>query len=185
MAKQVNGKKSKAATSSTKKKVIIKVVRAIKKLITSRVKVTTPIVGYYFNVKIPGAAEDTAFQEVSGLNMEIRTEEIKEGGQNRLIYKVPQSIQYPNLVLKRGIIKPSSELNKWCNETIQSGGFQIKLKDITVNLLDPSKSGQSPLVTWVFKNAYPIKYQISNFNAERSEIAVETIELVYQIFEKK
>ena len=64
-----------------------------------------PPAGFYFKVEIVGVAgmnEDTEqrFQEVSGLSVEIETEELKEGGENRFSYKLPKRAKYPNLVLR-------------------------------------------------------------------------------------
>jgi phage tail-like protein len=141
-----------------------------------------PPVSFYFNVVIDNNTnQDTSFQEVSGITAEIRTEEINEGGENRFVYKVPKSVQYPNLILKRGIATENSPLIQWCIQSIQSGSFDITPKLLKVILLDEEGS---PLVTWQFEKAYPIKYQVSGFNAERSELVIESIELAYTRFEK-
>ena len=149
-------------------------------------KIYYPPPGFHFKVEIMDesnkALEEVAFQEVTGITAEIRTEQIIEGGENETVYKVPQSVQYPNLVLKRGLVAPSSKLADWCKTTIQSGLFEIKPRVIVVSLLTREQS--APVMSWKFEQAYPIKYDISGFNAERNEIVIETIELVYRKFEK-
>ena len=44
--------------------------------------IVPPPVAFYFNVTFEGLIE-TSFQEVSGLQLEMETETIKEGGENR------------------------------------------------------------------------------------------------------
>jgi phage tail-like protein len=48
--------------------------------------------------------------------------------------------------------------------------------------LDPNKPSSS-LATWAFFDAYPVKWKISKFNAQQSEIVTESIELTYTYFE--
>ena len=69
-----------------------------------------PPCGFYFRVEfvgIDGMEDDKEqrFQEVSGLSFEVETEELKEGGENRFVYKLPKRTKYPNLVLKRGLLR--------------------------------------------------------------------------------
>src|SRR4051812_34037718 len=61
-----------------------------------------------------GAASNTVdirFQKVSGLNAEINTNTIAEGGQNLYTHTVPTRINYNNLVLERGIVTGSDLYN--------------------------------------------------------------------------
>lgn len=50
--------------------------------------IVPPPVAFYFNVTFEGLIE-TSFQEVSGLQLEMETETIKEGGENSFSYQVP------------------------------------------------------------------------------------------------
>ena len=67
-----------------------------------------PAVGFHFRVEFQGISEaqtiDTYFQEVSGLSFDIDKETVKEGGENRFSYQLPTRANYPNLVLKRGLL---------------------------------------------------------------------------------
>ena len=47
---------------------------------------------------------DVRFTEVGGLSLEVTTEEVAEGGENRFIQKYPGRVKYPELVLKRGLL---------------------------------------------------------------------------------
>ncbi|MBT6006247.1 MAG: phage tail protein, partial [Prolixibacteraceae bacterium] len=116
---------------------------------------------------------------VTGLSVDIDTEEIAEGGENRFKHKLPVRTKYPNLVLKRGLLV-NSDVIKWCNDAIQNGIFNPV--DIIVKLLNEK---HEPLMTWNVVHAYPVKWAVSDFNAEESKIVIETIELVYNYFSYK
>ncbi|MCT8339865.1 phage tail protein [Flavobacteriaceae bacterium TK19130] len=138
-----------------------------------------PPVSFHFNVEFLGIKQqdvDTQFQSVSGLTVDIDTEEFAEGGENRFTHKFPKRSRYPNLVLKRGLVKDSAVI-AWCKSAIES--FEFLPIDLTVKLLNEE---HDPLVTWNVVSAYPVKWSVSDFNAEQSEIAIETIELAYNYF---
>jgi phage tail-like protein len=57
--------------------------------------------------------------------------------------------------------------------------FDIKPTNITISLLNEE---HEPLMTWNVVHAYPLKWSVSEFNAEKSLVAIETIELAYNYF---
>ncbi|WP_452602804.1 phage tail protein [Pontimicrobium sp. MEBiC06410] len=148
-----------------------------------------PPVGFYFSVEFSlGSDENTKdnqFQSVSGLSIDLETEEIAEGGENRFKYKLPVKTKYPNLVLKRGMIVDSKVID-WCREALENYNFEPL--DIMVNLLvkegDITTSATAkPLRSWNIKNAFPVKWNVSDFNAEENKFVIETLELSYNYFE--
>ena len=142
-----------------------------------------PPVGFYFDVKVENSgfgAIDGSFQEVSGISVEIKTEDVIEGGENGFVHRLPQSIQYSPLVLKRGLVLSNSKLDKWCRETIKSNFIGITRNDIMVSLL--SIKDKQPIMSWSFKKAYPTKFEISHFNATSNEIVVATLQFAYTQF---
>lgn len=149
-----------------------------------------PTVGFHFLVRFEGIGSsqsigpvtvstadiDTRWMEVSGLNVEITTEELVEGGENRFVHKLPQRVKYPNLVLKRGFFAMlPSPLISWCNDAIQN--FSIKPCQVSVMLLNDL---HVPIQFWSFKNAYPVKLTMSDLKATENSFMVETLELTYQ-----
>jgi phage tail-like protein len=136
-----------------------------------------PPVGFFFKVAIDGMGDqDTKFQTVSGLSADIETEEIKEGGQNGYSHKLPVKAKFPNLVLKRGMIMNSDVLT-WIGDAV--GNFAFSPRDVTVTLLNPDGD---PLRVWHIVNAYPIKWDPGEFNAEDSKLVIESIELAYNYY---
>ncbi|MCR9173191.1 MAG: phage tail protein [bacterium] len=151
-----------------------------------------PPLGFFFSVEIDGIKEksnDTKFQSVTGLSVDVELEEIAEGGENRYKHKFPVKTKYPNLVLKRGMLV-DSEIIDWFKDGIES--FDIQPKDLVVKLMHDSVKDRSvkndkdskiePLYVWSIKGAYPIKWNVDAFNAEESKVVVETVELAYNYF---
>ncbi len=138
-----------------------------------------PPVGFHFMVEfgLNGIGNnDFRFKEVSGISLEMEEESVIEGGENRFVHKLPVRAKYPDLVLKRGMIIDST-VREWCRQSIQN--YNIKPVTVWVKLLNEK---HEPLKTYVFVNAWPKKWSISDFNAESSEIVIETLELAYQYY---
>ena len=138
-----------------------------------------PPVGFHFNVEftdLSTSENDHQFQAVSGLSVDIETEEIAEGGENRFKHKIPVRTKYPNLVLKRGLLVDSAVIN-WCKNAIEN--FEFEPIDLVVNLLNEKHEA---LMSWNIVHAYPVKWSVADFNAEESKVVIETIELVYNYY---
>lgn len=139
-----------------------------------------PEVGFRFKVSIEGSSsdQDASFTEVGGLSAVISTEEITEGGENRFKHRLPSVATYPPLTLKRGVIDASSDLLDWITNTLEAGlSKAIETKKITVNL---QSEEDTPLKTWTFEAAYPIKYEISGLKSNSNQLAVEAMEFSYR-----
>jgi phage tail-like protein len=159
-----------------------------------------PPVGFFFEVNFQGSfknaketttdlskeAVETRFQSISGLSVELQTETLKEGGQQRFEHILPVRAKYSPLILKRGLVK-NSKMIEWCMEAIDN--FDIQPMDLLVHLLhvnrpDPNQppQGIQPLMTWNIVNAWPKKWSVSDFNAEQNSLAIESLELNYSYF---
>jgi phage tail-like protein len=127
---------------------------------------------FRFSVEIDGLTVG-GFSEVSGLNIEIETEQIREGGLNNFVHNLPKKVKYNNLVLKRGMTV-GDDLLKWFT---QCKDGNITRKNGAVTLMD--REGKVAKI-WVFVSAYPVKLLAPNLNSKSdSDVAIETIELVH------
>lgn len=138
-----------------------------------------PPVGFHFKVEfdLPGIADtDFRFRDVSGISMEVEEETYNEGGENRFIHKFPVRARYPDLVLKRGLLTDSA-IRTWCEEAIYN--LDIQPTSVWVTLLNEE---HEPLQSYTFINAWPKKWNISDLNAESSEVVIESLELAYQYY---
>lgn len=153
-----------------------------------------PPVSFFFNVSFIDAEfksdlVETSFQNITGLSVDMQTETLKEGGENRFEHILPTRTKYTPLVLKRGLVT-DSKMRKWCMEALVD--FDFKPKNLSVNLLHLKQSNDqesaaesTPLMTWNVINAWPKKWSVSDFNAEQNAIAIETLELNYSYFNIK
>lgn len=140
---------------------------------------TYPPVGFHFLVKFelsPQAADDTRFQEVSGLEAEMEMENFTEGGQNRFTWQLPKRTRYSDITLKRGMFITSPLIN-WCRDALEN--FLFAPVNITISLLNEQ---HQPLVSWYVISAIPKKWSVSNLNAEENSIVIESITLSYRYF---
>jgi phage tail-like protein len=142
----------------------------------------TPPVGFHFSVQFEGlstGSNDTMFQSVSGLSVDIETEEVAVGGENRFKLKLPVRTKFPNLVLKRGMLT-DSDLIGWCRDAIEN--FEFSPINLLISLLDEE---HNELMSWNVVGAYPVKWNVEEFNAMESKLVIETVELSYNYFNIK
>lgn len=140
-----------------------------------------PLPGFSFRVvfKLEDGSDpgDIAFQSVSGLNVQMQTETIKEGGENRFEHVVPVRAKYSDLVLKRGILSTSSKVTRWIKAAMEN--FEFKPTDIDVELLNEN---QETVFVWHLSRAWPKSWKVGDLNAERGEVLIETLEITYNNF---
>lgn len=110
--------------------------------------------------------------------MQLDTEEVVEGGENRFVHKLPKAVKHGNLVLKRGIAPNSSALVQWCIKVFEQG-VDITMTPMTITVELLNETGQ-PARSWSFVNAYPVSWQVEGFNATKNEVAIEKLEFSYQ-----
>ena len=140
-----------------------------------------PPASFYFEVELGGSK--LGFQEVSGINMEVDIQEVVCGGINDFKYRLPGGTKFSNLVLKRGLIPKDSVMATWVLETLTSGYVKpISPKNLTVKLLDYKKES---LMRWDFVNAYPVKWNVSDFKSMENSYVVESLEFAFHFFKKK
>ena len=117
---------------------------------------------------------DILFRKVSGLSSSVSTTEIKEGGQNVASHHLPDKIQHDNLVLERGLVVGSPLVIEF-NTTMSL--FKFAPSNVLVTLLSEESV---PLASWLCMKAYPVKWSVSDLDAEANQVVIETMELAYQ-----
>lgn len=141
-----------------------------------------PPVAFYFQVKFEGnKSPDTSFQEVSGIKADIKTETVTGGGEHYDI-RLPKSVDYTNLTLKRGLAPASSPLVKWCRDILTPGfANPIIPANLVVTLLNQDGNA---CMSWSFTRAYPVNWDVDVFNSTENKLAIESIVLTYHYFER-
>lgn len=80
-------------------------------------------VAFNFRVSFSEAEDklhDAHFQVVSGLETEIATEALHEGGENHVTHKFPQAVKHLNLVLNAASSNPRTLLFEWFKDTLEA-----------------------------------------------------------------
>jgi len=131
-----------------------------------------PYLDFRFQVEIDGIVV-AGFSEVSGLEIEVATEEYEEGGRNDRVRELPGQVSHPHLELRKGLTE-SRVLIDWMQD-VRTG--LIERKTVFVFLLDTEGL---PQWGWQFEGAYPVRYSGPELRADRGDVAVETLELAHQ-----
>ncbi len=138
-----------------------------------------PPLGFRFSVAflhfglIPNPL-DFMFQKVSGICSTVATRTVNEGGQNLYSHRIPERIEYENLVLERGLTVLSPLVLEF---DLAMMLFKFNPCNVLVILHD---NKAHPITAWLFRNAYPVKWEVSEFNANENEVVIERMELAYQ-----
>ena len=131
-----------------------------------------PYVGFRFLVDIQGVIAG-GFQEVSGLSAEMSTEDYQEGGMNDFVHKLPKTVKYGDIVLKKGLLD-FNMLGAWYQSIVM--GAPIVRMSGSIRILN---SKRLPTYSWDFFEAYPIKWEASGVSASNSGIITESITLTH------
>lgn len=137
-----------------------------------------PFKKYNYKVEIDGITE-ASFSEVSGFDASIDVIEYRTGDEGvNWSRKLNGLTKFGNVTLKWGMTS-SLSFYEWV--TSISNGTSLgedHNKAVTITLFDDD--GSTALAVWTLTNAWPSKYTAPDFNASSSEIAFESVELVYE-----
>ena len=143
-----------------------------------------PPVARYFLFEVDGV-EIGVFQELSGLSVEVGVEEIREGGQNGYVRKVPGRMVWPNLVFRRGLTQSDALLN-WLNKSSGEGfaasGNKLTRATGAVTALDYNGTR---LRSWEFAEVFPIRWKGPDFSVGSGEALSEELEVAHHGFKSK
>ncbi|GAB4569834.1 MAG: phage tail protein [Anaerolineae bacterium] len=137
-----------------------------------------PYGSYRFTLELDNV-QVAGFSECTGLQMETKVFEYKEGGNNATTLKFPEHTSYGNVTLKRGITK-SNELIDWQLEVV-NGTFgtnpRAQTPNIAIVLMDEAGNA---VKRWNLIRAFPVKWVGPDLKANASEVAIETLELAHE-----
>ncbi len=122
--------------------------------------------------------KDSTFQEVSGLSVETNDEE--EGEENRFVHKLPGRVKHSNIKLKKGLIN-DPKIMKWIENALCPAA-PIKSVNLIIRLVDRNDKTQA---SWKVYNTWPVKFEYEPLSANSNELAIETLELAYNRFERE
>ncbi|HCZ15246.1 MAG TPA: phage tail protein [Accumulibacter sp.] len=124
-----------------------------------------------------------AFQECTGLEIEMDIQEYQEGGRNNGTIRRVGRAKYQPLLLKRGMFyqrdgdgQASPELWHWLQRII-NGERPVPRHDGIVYVMS---ADQSVRATWMFDRGLPAKIRGPELNARTGEIAIEELTIAHE-----
>lgn len=134
-----------------------------------------------FLLEVDGV-EIGVFASVTGLAVTVATEDIVEGGQNSFVRKLPGRMQWPNIVLSRGLIQ-SDNLFEWIEKTSGEGFAAAgnKLARCT-GAITALSSDRRRLRAWNLAGCFPVRWKGPDFNATSNDPLSEELELSHEGF---
>lgn len=120
-----------------------------------------------------------SFSEVSGLEVAMDVEEYSAGGLNEAVLRFPGRNKQTNIVMKRGVLAKrdpmdGSDLWTWVEAYLDGNGVR---KDGIIVLHD---GAGKPTLTWSFRRGLPLRWSGPTLNAQRTEVAIESIEIAHE-----
>jgi phage tail-like protein len=114
-----------------------------------------------------------AFNEVSGLELEIPPIEYRTGPEDITVRKIPGLKKFTNITLKRGITGHIGFWN-WVQEALNG---KVRRTSGSVIMLDENRQ---EVMRWNFDRAWPTKLTGPTLSAGKNEIAMETLILAVE-----
>jgi phage tail-like protein len=132
-----------------------------------------PLTIFLFGLKITDLSLDhqdgTAFfKSVTGLKMESEVTEYQEGGVTSFMRKVIGVRKWTNIVLSQGFTGDNLLWN-WRDSPKRVNGSIIALD-----------AEMKAVCRWEFKNGYPVKWNGPEYDASKSDLAIESVEIAHE-----
>jgi phage tail-like protein len=107
--------------------------------------------------------------------MTVKVEEVREGGENDFVHRLPGRVEFSNLTLRRGYAQ-THEFFEWFRAVFDEG--RVQRRTVTVSLMNRDASG--PIMQWAFRDAFPSKWSGPSFKAAENAIALESLEIAHR-----
>ena len=129
-----------------------------------------PFRGFRFLVEIAGITSG-GFARIKGLSREVKFESYREGGVNEYEHKLVTQVAYPTLVLERGLV--ADDLWTWAQATADG---EIRRRNLRISLHDEANGAAW---AWQVSDALPVKWTVSDLDAQSSQVVMESLEFVH------
>ena len=120
-----------------------------------------------------GEKADMFFKSVSGLKYETEIIPVKEGGVNDTTWQLVGSTKWSNIVLKQGFTGDSKLLG-W-----KKDWFEPKKRTRVSGKIIQLNTALEAVGSWEFKDGWPAKWEVSELDASKSELMIETLEIAH------
>lgn len=123
---------------------------------------------------------DGAFQECSGLDVELDVQELVEGGRNDGVIRRVGRAKFQPIVLKRGMFYTDNAVNRdlwnWLQD-ISSGVRPVRRYDGVIEVMSV---GTNVVARWIFERGLPVKLTGPQLNARTGEVAIEELHIAHE-----
>jgi len=133
-----------------------------------------PYRNFRFRVEIDGI-QVAGFSEATIPDSTTDTVDYREGIDPTHQKKLSGLTKYGNITLKKGLTD-SMDLYNW-KKSVEDLGAQGARKNISLILIDEEGKDKS---RWNIIEAWPIKYDPSDFSAKGNEVVIESLEIVHE-----
>lgn len=131
---------------------------------------------FSFRVEID-SMDSASFRKCSGLKSETEVFEYQEGGDNETTLKLMGPTKASNIVLTKGYISDPA-LFKWRDEIASSGSNKINRRNGSIVAL--ASDHKTEVGRWNFTKAWPVRWEMSDFDGQTGEAACEVLELAVE-----
>ncbi len=116
-----------------------------------------------------------AFTECSLPTIEVDVQDVQEGGLNTYTHQLPGRRKPARVTFRNGV-GVASQMLAWYMETLQE---KFDRHDVSVVLLNGTLT---PVMTWHFIDAYPVKWSGPQLRSDDNAIAIQSLELAFGEF---
>lgn len=120
---------------------------------------------------------ETYFKSVSGLKYETEVVDYKQGGENLTTRRLVGATKWAPIVLKKGFCGDSKDLIAWKRAWMDDGMAQLKRANGKIVQLN---TDLSEVCSWEFSRGWPTKWELSEYDGSKAEIAIETLEIAHE-----
>lgn len=133
-----------------------------------------PYRGFRFRVEIDGITT-AAFSDATIPDSTTDPVEYREGTDAPTQKKLSGLTKYGNITLKKGLTD-SMDLYEWRKQVEQSGASKAR-KNMSLILIDEEGNDKA---RWDIVEAWPTKYDATDFNAKGNEVIIESLDIVHE-----
>lgn len=138
---------------------------------------TDPYTSIHFAIDVNGVTEGR-FVECSPIEVDVEPIKYREAGANQLVRRLPGRVAYSDITLRYGMTK-SKQLWDWMQTSIDG-----KVERRNVSIIMYGHDGTTEVMRWNLRNSWPTRWRGANLDTMGNEVAVETLVLVFEEFER-
>ncbi|WP_347329656.1 phage tail protein [Marinimicrobium locisalis] len=138
---------------------------------------TDPYTAIHFAIDVNGVTEGR-FVECSPIEVDVEPIKYREGGAKQLVHSLPGQVKYADVTLRYGMTK-SGQLWDWMQKSIKG---TVDRRNVSIIMY--GHDGATEVVRWNLRNCWPRRWRGAALDALGNQVAVETLVLVFEEFER-